>query len=308
MNLSLRTMSYFVAAAHNESLSKAAQAVGVSQSAISVAIDAMEEELGLRLFHRQRSKGVFLTASGRDALVRIQAILDQVDNFKAEMSGRNEDISGELHVACFSPIAPIVLTPIMKSFVQAYPTVRINILEGNVRHVFDSVHRGEADVGISYDEADISAGLSHELLAVVPPHVVVPVDHAFARLDRVSLDQLASKPLILLDLPSSREYYSSLFETAGINPNFVYRSGNYEMVRSLVGAGLGFALLQSRPPEQMTYSGARVVCKPLAEDTRKSKLMIAYSAHSEKRHAVMTFVAYARKRFKTSEAQHIIVA
>jgi len=301
-------MGYFVAAARNESLSKAAQVVGVSQSAISVAVDAMEEELGLRLFHRQRSKGVSLTASGRDVLVRIQAILDQVEDFKAEMGGRSQDISGDLHVACFSPIAPIVLTPIMKSFVKAYPTVRINILEGNVRHVFDCVHRGEADVGISYDEADISAGLSHELLAVVPPHVVVPAHHAFAALDDVSLTQLATKPLILLDLPSSREYYSSLFETAGIKPNFVYRSGNYEMVRSLVGAGLGFALLQSRPPEQMTYSGARVVCKPLSEETRKSKLMIAYSAHSEKRRAVTTFVAHAREWFKSREACHIIVS
>ncbi|WP_373086818.1 LysR family transcriptional regulator [Sneathiella sp.] len=308
MNLSLRLMRYFAAAAHFKSLTKAANQLNISQSAVSLAVDSLEYELGLKLLNRQRSKGISLTSKGREILIRIQGILDQIDNFESDVAGIRENISGDLHVGCFNAIAPIVLAPILKRFVSEHTAVHANIIEGNVRHIFDSIHRGEVDVGISYDEADISAGLKTKTLAVVPPHVIMPRNHPLAEQPDVSLSDLIGHPMILLDLPSSRQYYTSLFEASGFHPDFAYKSGNYEMVRSMVGIGLGLALLQSRPPTEDTHSGSKIICKPLRENLRKSRLVVAYLEQSIKRRTVNAFIEHCESYFTTAESRDLIVS
>lgn len=308
MNVSFKTMRYFAAAAHHKSLSKAAQEMNISQSAISLAVDNLERELKLDLLNRQRSRGISLTVKGQEVLARIQSILDQVDAFERDMRGLQEDISGDLHIGCFTPLAPIVLVPVLKRMVTAHQGIRATILEGDVRTIFDSIHRGEVDVGISYDEADISAGLKTQTLAVVPPHVVVPYDHPLAEMPAIPMSALMNQTLILLDLPSSRQYYTSLFETAGFQPKFTYKTGNYEMIRSMVGAGIGLAILQTCPPIDYTQSGTRVVCKPIKENLRKSRLVVAYTQQAIKRNTVKVFVQHCEEYFTTEESCRLIVS
>ncbi len=307
MNVSLKVMKYFMAAAHHKSLSKAATAMNISQSAISLAVDSLEKELGLDLLIRQRSKGVLLTAKGQEVLTRIQSILEQVDSFERDMKGLQEDISGDLHIGCFTPLGPIVLVPILERMGKAHQAIRANITEGNVRSIFDNIHRGTVDVGISYDEADISAGLKTKTLAVVPPHVVVPYNHPLAKLSAIPLSAMIDQPLILLDLPSSRQYYTSLFEAAGFHPKFAYKSGNFEMIRSMVGAGIGLAILQTCPPMDFTQSGTRVVCRPIQENLRKSRLVVAYTQQAIKRSSVKAFVQHCEAYFTTEASRKLIV-
>src|SRR5690606_22195421 len=161
------------------------------------------------------------------------------------------------------------------------------------------------DVGISYDEADISAGLKTQTLAVVPPHVVVPYDHPFAEMPSIPISALIDQTLILLDLPSSRQYYTSLFETAGFQPKFTYKTGNYEMIRSMVGAGIGFAILQTCPPIDYTQSGTRVICKPIRENLRKSRLVVAYTQQADRKstrlnssHVKISYAVFCLKKKK----------
>lgn len=308
MNISYKVMRYFAAAAHHKSLSKAAAEMNISQSAISLAVDNLERELGLSLLNRQRSKGISLTVKGQEVLTRIQIILDQVNSFERDMSGLQEDIAGDLHIGCFTPLAPIVLVPILKRMVTAHHAIRANIIEGNVRNIFDSIHRGEVDVGISYDEADISAGLKTQTLAVVPPHVVVPYDHPLAEMPAIPMSALVDQTLILLDLPSSRQYYTSLFEAAGFHPKFTYKTGNYEMIRSMVGAGIGIAILQTCSPIDYTQSGTKVVCKPIKENLRKSRLVVAYTQQAIKRNTVKAFVQHCEEYFTTEASRKLIVS
>ncbi|MEH6476235.1 MAG: LysR substrate-binding domain-containing protein, partial [Sneathiella sp.] len=294
--------------AQHQSLSKAAKAMNISQSSISAAVDMLEAELGLILFYRQRSKGISLTAVGRDVLPRIQGILDQVDNFDADITGIEGQISGTLHVECFTPIAPFILPPIIKELSIAHPSIKIHIHEGNVRDNFDRLRRGEVDVAISYDDADIGAGLIRRLLASVPPHVIAPMDHPFAQKPSISLKDLDGIPLILMDLPSSRQYYTSLFAAVGVQPNFIFKSGSYELVRSLVGAGVGLALLQSRPPVDITSSGTTIQCIPIKDKLPHSALVVACTEQDFKRRAVEVFMQQCVSYFNSAKARHLIVS
>jgi DNA-binding transcriptional LysR family regulator len=308
MNVSIRILRYFATAAHLQSLSKAANSLNISQSAISAAVDTLEAELDLKLFFRKRSQGITLTTIGRNVLDRAQSLLDEYEHFENEVSGLKHGISGELHVACFSAIAPTILTPILEKITSDHPNINIAITEGSVQSVFDVIHRGEVDVGISYQEGDLGAGLRTRELTTLPPHAILPENHRLADRETVSIKDLAKDPLILLDMPQSRQYYTSIYHAAGVKPVFKYRSPNFEMVRSLVSSGLGVALLQTRPGADICHAGNKLIYKPLSGVQRPSTLIVAYTEYTIRRRAVEVFVRYAEDYFRSPAAKKLAVA
>jgi DNA-binding transcriptional LysR family regulator len=74
------------------------------------------------------------------------------------------------------------------------------------------------------------------------------------------------EPMILLDLPHSREYFRSLMLTTGVEPRIRYRTSNYEIVRALVAQGHGYSILNMAPPSPTTYGGGAVTSVPLLDD------------------------------------------
>ena len=108
----------------------------------------------------------------------------------------------------------------------------------------------------------------HYVLQRVPPHVIVSPDHPLAATPSrsVSLRELADEPLILLDLPHSREYYLSLFKLLGIAPRIRHRASGYETVRAFVARGHGYSVLNQRLPHDLTYAGGPVVPLPIVEE------------------------------------------
>ena len=90
----------------------------------------------------------------------------------------------------------------------------------------------------------------------------------------LSLETLAAEPLVLLDLDPSRNYFLSLFRDRGLEPCVAYRTGSLEMVRGLVGHGLGYGLLATKPANNMSYDGRALVARPLSNPVKHSRLVI----------------------------------
>ena len=88
------------------------------------------------------------------------------------------------------------------------------------------------------------------------------------------LSELAREPLVLLDLPSTREYFLSRFLALGIEPIVAHRTPSYEMVRCLVANGHGYSMLNMRPAEDLTYDGKRLVCRPLKDPLVPARVVL----------------------------------
>ncbi|WP_263986592.1 LysR substrate-binding domain-containing protein, partial [Streptomyces sp. NK15101] len=82
--------------------------------------------------------------------------------------------------------------------------------------------------------------------------------HPLAGRDSVELAELSAEPLVLLDLPHSRDYFRSLVAATGTAPDVRYRTQSYETVRSLVARGLGYSVLNQRPATSQTYGGGEI--------------------------------------------------
>lgn len=306
MKISLRQLSYIVAAARNGSISKAAEEVNISTSSVLAAIDAFEHEFKIQIFVRRRSKGLMLTEEGTTAIARTIRLLDEAAAYEEELYDSADNLRGELRVAVFNSISPNVVPQIIRNLRKSHPDLIVHLSEGDILSIQHSLRDGAVDVILTYD-AGISSEFSIETLAEAPPHVVLAQGDPLLEKDVISLHDLAERPLLLLNLPQSRNYVLSLYEQAGIYPRKIHKLESFEMVRSSAAAGLGIAILNIRPPYDTTYCGLSVACRPLLEAHTSPKIVLASRSNSYVTRRVVAFSDYCRQFFATDEAQKVFV-
>jgi DNA-binding transcriptional LysR family regulator len=143
-----------------------------------------------------------------------------------------------------------------------HPGLEVDVLEGDQAQVAYMVETGEAMIGLMYDR-DLPDALEGEALREQSPYALFAAEDPRAGSDTVSLHDLVDDPLVLLDQPLSREYVNGLFAAIGRDPNIAMKTASFELVRSLVGNGLGYSLLVTKPAGNISYDGKRLEIRPL---------------------------------------------
>ena len=262
LRLSLKSLRAFVAAVDHGSIAGAAQALNVAPSAVAASVDQVEAEMGAALLVRARSRGVSPTPEGRKLAARFRALLD--DYTECLQSGREaaSGLSGALRLGYYAPVAPAFLPRILVPLMAEHPALRLDLREYDNESVQEALLTGQIDLAICAD-TDIGPGLVARHLLDLPPYLLVPDGHPLCRAERVTLAEVARHPLVQLDRPLSRPYNEALFAQRGHTPTVMARANATEMVRSLVGAGLGVAVLNMRPATAQSYAGDRLRALPL---------------------------------------------
>lgn len=303
MNISLRAIRYFVAACELGSLTKAAEQVSISNSAISAAIDAVEQEFGVQLLLRQRSKGVVLTPAGRNILSHAKHLIEEYDHFLTAGNETNSQLKGTLKVGYFAPISPAFFPHIIRPLLAHGEDVYVDLIACNNDEAQEGLRAGTFDVALFLNYA-IHSDISVETLMEIPPYLIVSKNHHLAKRSSVQCSELQGEDFILLNLPTTLEYYSGMLKRYEVRPNIVIGASNVEMVRSLVAAELGCSILNMRPMTDQTYFGSRVVYIPLSDAGETTlDLTIGYLP-GPSRKLSQAFVASCRAYFETEAAQN----
>lgn len=113
-----------------------------------------------------------------------------------------------------------------------------------------------------------------EAVGEASPYCILPSGHRLAGAEKIDLAELAEEPMILLDLPMSREYFQSLFDVHGIVPKIAHRTTSAEVVRSMVAHGLGYSILATPGLRAVSVDGTAFQYKPLAGDPRRLRVGI----------------------------------
>ena len=294
--LSLRALRYFVATAEAGSVTGAARQVRVSQPSVSAAIAQLEAGLKVQLFVRHHAKGLSLTLPGDRLLVQARSLLAHARELEQFADAMGDAQRGEVCAGCFITLAPFLLPGLMAGFAERYPEVTLNIEEGNQAEVLEQLRSGRCEVALTYAYG-LSDEFEAEVLAELPPRIILAHDHPLARRRSLSLKELAGAPMILLDLPHTRDYFLSLFRSVKIEPRVAHRTRSYEMVRGLAGRGLGFGILNAIPRLPSTYDGHEVVAVPIAEDLPNILVVSLRLKKLAARPAVALFAQYAKQHF-----------
>ncbi|PMR72751.1 LysR family transcriptional regulator [Billgrantia endophytica] len=296
MNFSLRGLRYFVTTAEEGSVTAAARRLYVSQPSVSAAISHLEESIGQQLFVRKRSSGVILTPVGQHLLPEARMLLAHAEEFQTIANALDAELSGRLRMACFINMAPAYFASLLAGFQHRYPDVRVEFDEGDQAEILEGVRDARYELALTFDLCELDE-FEITWLAEISPHVVLAQDHPMARQQRVSLREIAPEPLILMDMPHSRDYLLSLFRSLGIKPNLRYLPNSFEMVRSLTGNGLGYGLLGLVPKTSMTYDGTIVCTLPVEEKVQPLRIAAIQLPQMPTRRVARAFIDYMREYF-----------
>ncbi|MCY1214685.1 HTH-type transcriptional regulator GltC [compost metagenome] len=292
--LTLRQLEYCVAAGDFGSIAEAAERIHVSPSSISSAITQVEAELAVALFVRHHAQGLSVTPVGHEVIQQMRNLLEQVSALYDVADNAQGLLRGPLRVGCFTTLAAMVAPELCQGFARMYPDVQVSQVEDHQEGLIERLHRAQIDVAITYDLNVADTEIAFERLASLPPQVMVGESHELAGRSTTTLEALAGLPMVLLDLPLSREYFLSLFRAAGIIPLVVARSASPDVVRSLVANGVGYSLVNVRPRATQSLDGKKIVNLVLEGRHRPMQLGLARSCDQKPRRVVEAFMDRCR--------------
>ncbi|MCL4675310.1 MAG: LysR family transcriptional regulator [Pararhodobacter sp.] len=305
-NLSLRAMRYVHTAMTRGSIAAAAQDLNVATSAIAAALDQAESAFGMPLVTRARAKGISPTSAGRVILRRIEDLLDRFDAMLIDGAELRTSLTGVLKIGYYAPVAPAFLPRILAPILGANPGLSLSLEECDNTRVQQGLLDGSFDVILFVDDAPAPL-IDVERLIEAPGYCLVARGHRFAARPSVTLAELAGEPIVLLDRPVAKSYYLDLLERTGAPFSIVATANTTEMVRALVGKGLGCAILNMRPATGATYAGDETACIPIAESSAGLTLALGH-VPGPRRRVVQIFAEACHRHFRTPEGRALIVA
>jgi DNA-binding transcriptional LysR family regulator len=273
IRVTLKQLTYFAAVADAGSLASAAKALHVSQPSVSAALAALENTLGVDLLLRHHAQGVSLTPTGRQLLATARAILAGVEDFESLAEAVTREPAGLLRVGCYPTLAAALMPAIIGRLAQRYPKIKVEMIDGSEDELLPRLERGEIEQALLFGEK-LPDTVKRIVIERCDPYVLLPKGHRLARKRRVSLRELAREPFILMDTPAGREYFLGILTDAGISPPIAHRSPSFEVVRGLVGQGLGFSLLVTRPKFPVTYDGLELAYLAIEENPTPAMLCL----------------------------------
>jgi DNA-binding transcriptional LysR family regulator len=244
MHFTLKQLRYFTAAGEYGSVTQAAELLYVSQPSISSAIMHLEEVMGLKLFIRHHAQGLSLTPQGQKFFNQAKKLLSQADALAKFADTLGHEVSGNLKLVGFPTFTSLLMPMLMRQFIEKYKNVTIECDEMHQRDLIRNIVDSHYEMGITYD-MELPDTIAFYPLASLPPYVAVSEEHSLADRCSISLEELEPYPMVMLDWPISRQYFTSLFLNKNLKPNLAYRSQSVSMVRGMVANGFGYTLLNT---------------------------------------------------------------
>ena len=294
MSFTLRQLRFFVAAAEQGSVSGAARVLSISQSSVTEAVRALEEDLGVTLFDRQ-ARGLQITHRGSAFLRHARQILGDVVRARDAFQDEAQPVVGRLSLGVTSLVAGYVLSDILARFRRAWPQVELTVIEDSGDYLQHLLIGGELDVAVLLTSSVRDRlALQVETLLVSPFRLWLPLGHALAQQEAISRDELAGYPLIQLMVDEIEEATRALMGTIAPPPRVTLRTRSVEAVRSLVATGAGLALLPDLVYRPWSLEGDRIEIRDVSGDLPTVQVGLAWRRGAPLPGAALNFVRSAR--------------
>jgi DNA-binding transcriptional LysR family regulator len=299
MAFTIRQLQYFVAVAEKGSVSGAAHALSISQSAVTEAIKEMESDLGVALFDRH-PRGLNITHKGHQFLRHATAILTNISDARRALSDVEETVEGTLHLGVTSLVAGYVLSDILARYRRANPSVKVSATEDNGEYLEHLLIGGELDVAVMViSNLRDRMALQSEILEVSPYKLWLPLGHDLSTAMSVSLSDVLKEPLIMLTVDEIEEATIKLLGALGTRPNVAFRTRSVEAVRSLVATGAGVALLPDLVYRPWSLEGDRIESRDVSASLPVVQVGVVWRRGSALSRAARDFIGVAQAQRMT---------
>ncbi|MBN5216524.1 LysR family transcriptional regulator [Serratia ureilytica] len=241
MNYSLKQLRVFVAIARHGSFSRAGEAIGLTQSAVSHSVKELEAEVGVRLLDRT-TREVVLTDAGLRLANRVERLLDELQAALLDARSFGVQRSGTVRVATSQTISAHLMPQCIAAGEREYPEIRIMLRDQAQQQVLHSVRNAEVDFGIVVDPVQ-AVDLECEAVLHEPFLLLCRDDHPFAAQQAVRWSALNGCRLVLQDYASgSRPLIDSALREQGVEAQVVQEIGHPATLFPMVAEGIGISI------------------------------------------------------------------
>ena len=240
MSVKLESYRVFKEVAEMGNITAAAQALYISQSAVSQSIKQLENDLQTRLFSRN-SRGVTLTAEGKMLYEYVRIAMGLLETGDAKLSQTRELQLGQLVIGASDTVTSQFLLPYLDSFHREHPAIHIQIISGRSHKVLGLLRSGKVDIAFASTPTDLT---SLDTYPCFPTHSIFVAGAEYpCDFDHVySLEEISAFPLILLERKaSSRLYLERFFLQNGLRLNPEIELGARSLLVDLAAIGFGVA-------------------------------------------------------------------
>lgn len=254
MAINLHHLRVFARVAQEGGFTRAAQAMHLSQPAVSKSVRELERQVGLPLFERS-GRSTQLTAAGEALHVRARELFAVEQSAEAELRALRGLDGGVLRVGASTTVATYLLFPYLARFRAANPRVELRVASANTRSIARALLERRLDVAL------VEGPVRHPRLDVVPWRedelvVITPPAHRLARKRSIQLRELANEPLIEREPGSgTRKVAERALAAHGVTPTVTLQLGSTEAIKRAVAAGLGLAFVSRFAVEDQVALG-----------------------------------------------------
>jgi len=267
--MELDPLRYFVAAAEELSMSRAAERAHVTQPALSRAIARLERELGVELFERRKQR-IHLSPAGRALLPRARRILCDVETTAQQLKEEFAGAPRVLRLGFLAPFLDDLVAPAVRALKKRAPRVRVALFELAPRAQLERLLAGELDLALLGNLDDVERErVRVKRLVRHPLAAVLPAEHPLAAQKSLELGALAEEPFLSLSesaFPGRRAALARWTAEAGFEPDLAGEHDSLPLLLAAVAAGEGVALLP-RHAAKLPHAGAVFVRLARAPET-----------------------------------------
>ncbi len=291
------------------SFSAAADALYLSQSAVSQQIATLEREVGMKLLDRTR-EGPKLTDAGRVLVSHAEAAIARLDEAERELASIAGLEGGELRLASFPSASATLLTEAVSIFHRRHPNVRLSVVDAEPEESLPRLRGGELDLALTFDYRTTPAPAERDLERVPvlteSMYVALPTEHELAAREVVPLAALADEEWLCGTSPSTcAEAIFIACRGVGFEPRIGFESDDYHVMQGFIAAGLGVTLLPDLALPTLRSDVVVRVTDPPAPERRVWAAARPGGSRSPATDEMLAILADVGERFSTRHRERL---
>ena len=254
--MKLQQLRYIWEVAHHDlNVSATAQSLFTSQPGISKQIRLLEDELGVEVFARSGKHLTRVTPAGEAILKTAGEILRKVETIKQVAQEFSDEKRGSLSIATTHTQARYALPPSIETFIDKYPEVSLHMHQGTPMQISELAADGTVDFAIATEALELFSDL-----LMMPCYrwnrcIVVPKDHPLAKLNELTLEDVASYPIVTYVFGfTGRSKLDDAFFDHGLSPKVVFTAADADVIKTYVRLGLGIGIVAKMAFDENTDS------------------------------------------------------
>ena len=296
-----RHLLYTLAVAEHGSVQAASDRISISQPALSAAIQKVEQKYGLKIFLRDRPNKLVLTPDGKRFIARAKVLVEGAEEFEDNIRNLSNTLNGTIQLGCFTPTAAFIIPLILNALKERDLDIALEVHEADLGELNTMLSQGSIDLALAYNMSP-SPSIEFETLIEAQPYVLLSKNDPLASKQAVSLTDLVDRDMVSLSLPITQQFFLSFFSKFNLQPKVRYQTKSYELARSLVAAGEGYAIFIMRPLFERAYDGNELVYLPLVENVPSAQYGIAMTNRAIPTKLIDTFTTVCRETLGENRA------